>query len=278
MEEKGRFTDLHYLDSQIFVYDNKLKSKRIMSIEECFELLNQQDKQIKELEEENKVGDFWHIAYQGKQLEYDQVYAELRKAYEENQRLKEKLSKKEETHKHIMSGEYIPANIAEKSLKLSEQAQKQVSEGNIAVDSNQTIYNQLLVSDGMETNKVYIWGYELCKGSDWNAFLEVVNKLGKENKRLKEKLNNFETCMKKYNVEDIEHLDLMLFVLSGETKYHLKEIKDKHKKELKQSQKRLAIEELEKVRKSMICCSFPEPLLEISKQIKERIKELKGEE
>ena len=51
MEEKERFTNLHYLDNQIFVYDNKLKSKRVMGTEECFELLNQQDKRIKELEE-----------------------------------------------------------------------------------------------------------------------------------------------------------------------------------------------------------------------------------
>lgn len=50
MEEKERFTDLHYLDNQIFVYDNKLKSKRVIGIEECFELLNQQDARIKELE------------------------------------------------------------------------------------------------------------------------------------------------------------------------------------------------------------------------------------
>ncbi len=54
MEEKERFTDLHYLDNQIFVYDNKLKSKRVIGIEECFELLNQQDARIKELEKENK--------------------------------------------------------------------------------------------------------------------------------------------------------------------------------------------------------------------------------
>lgn len=85
--------------------------------------------------------------------------------------------------------------------------------------------------------------------------LQRANKMGRdaeeENQQLKEKLNNFETCMEKYNVEDIEHLDLMLFVLSGETKYHLKEIKDKHKKELKQSQKQLAIAKLEKVKENI---------------------------
>lgn len=69
-------------------------------------------------------------------------------------------------------------------------SQKQVSEGIITLDSNQTVNNHLLFSDGTENNKVYIWGYELCKGSDWNAFLEVVNKLGEENKRLKMELKS----------------------------------------------------------------------------------------
>lgn len=91
------------------------------------DILNKQDKRIKELEEENKVGDFWHSAYQGKQLEYDQVYAELRKVYEENQQLKEQISKMEETHKRIMSGEYIPSNIVEKSLELNKQSQKELA-------------------------------------------------------------------------------------------------------------------------------------------------------
>lgn len=122
--------------------------------------------------------------------------------------------------------------------------------------------------------------------SDYNKHF---NELIEENQQLEEKLNNFETCMKKYNVEDIEHLDLMLFVLSSETKYHLKEIKDKHKKELKQVQKQLAIEELKltldnfrnrptyfDVARQELCLS------EQDKQfidfINNRIKELGGEE
>lgn len=75
---------------------------------------------------------------------------------------------------------------------------------------------------------------------------EQNTRLVQENQQFKEKLNNFETCMKKYNVEDIELLDIMLFVLSGETKYQLKEIKDNYKKELEQSQKELTISELKK--------------------------------
>lgn len=122
--------------------------------------------------------------------------------------------------------------------------------------------------------------------SDYNKHF---NELIEENQQLEEKLNNFETCMKKYNVEDIEHLDLMLFVLSSEIKYHLKEIKDKHKKELKQAQKQLAIEELKltldnfrnrptyfDVARQELCLS------EQDKQfidfINNRIKELGGEE
>lgn len=112
----------------------------------------------------------------------------------------------------------------------------------------------------------------------------------RENQQLKEKLNNFETCMKKYNVEDIEHLDLMLFVLSSETKYHLKEIKDKHKKELKQSQKQLAIEELERL-KNYFCeededgegiktgdWTITHDACEIAEFIDNRVKKLKGGE
>ena len=194
MEGKERFTDLHYLDNQIFVYDNKLKSKRVIGIEECFELLNQQDVRIKELEKIRDKG---------------------------NQKL-------------------------------------------------ENFYNEKI--DKLD--------------SDYNKHF---NELIEENQQLEEKLNNFETCMKKYNVEDIEHLDLMLFVLSSETKYHLKEIKDKHKKELKQAQKQLAIEELKltldnfrnrptyfDVARQELCLS------EQDKQfidfINNRIKELGGEE
>lgn len=61
---------------------------------------------------------------------------------QENQQLKEQLSKKEETHKHIMSGEYIPANIAEKSLKLSEQSQKQ-----LAIEELRRIKEYIVLND-----------------------------------------------------------------------------------------------------------------------------------
>ena len=128
-----------------------------------------------------------------------------------------------------------------------------------------------------------------AKEKEANTYAKEIAFLDNKIKQLKEKLNNFETCMKKYNVEDIEHLDLMLFVLSGETKYHLKEIKDKHKKELKQSQKQLAIEELEMFRAILSravlwdndyeCWTIGDEVYDsLMEQIDDKIKELKGEE
>lgn len=51
---------------------------------------------LAEKESEVKVGEFWHSAYQGKQLDYDKVYAELRQSYDENEKLKQQLTEKEE--------------------------------------------------------------------------------------------------------------------------------------------------------------------------------------
>lgn len=95
MEEKERYEIHIYGDYRIDLYDNSVFDKSITNEWELEELLNQQDNHIKELEEENR-------------------------------QLKEQLLKKEETYKQIMSGEYIPANIAEKFFKLSEQTQKQL--------------------------------------------------------------------------------------------------------------------------------------------------------
>lgn len=40
------------------------------------------------------------------------------------------------------------------------------------------------------------------------------------------KLSRIEDLMEKYNIENLEQLDIMLFVLSGETKYRLKKIQE----------------------------------------------------
>lgn len=64
----------------------------------------------------------------------------------------------------------------------------------ISIKEKLTVYtsSNTVTLPSSEHNKVYIWGYELCKGSDWNNFLEVVNKLGEENQQLKEKLADIE--------------------------------------------------------------------------------------
>lgn len=72
----------------------------------------------------------------------------IKELVEENKQLKEQLSKKEETLKHIMSGEYIPANIAEKSLKLSEQSQRQLAINELKKLSKHFVYSgDEMVSD-----------------------------------------------------------------------------------------------------------------------------------
>lgn len=62
------------------------------------------------------------------------------------------------------------------------------------------------------------------------------------------KVAEFEDLMEKYGVEDLEHLDIMLFVLSGETKYRLNEIKKENQalKDRWNKLKEYVVEEFEK--------------------------------
>lgn len=90
MEEKERYEIHIYDDICVDLYDNGVLDKSINDTYKLEELLNQQDKRIKE---ETNEKEFWHIAYQGKQLDYDMVYAELRKIMEENQQLKDQVKK-----------------------------------------------------------------------------------------------------------------------------------------------------------------------------------------
>lgn len=125
MEEKERYEIHIYDDICVDLYDNGVLDKSINDTYKLEELLNQQSKRIKELEEELDDAKRDYIP----KLEFGLQRANKmgRDTEKENQQLKEQLSKKEETLKHIMSGEYIPANIAEKTLKLSEQSQKQLA-------------------------------------------------------------------------------------------------------------------------------------------------------
>ena len=81
--KKSQFSDLQ----------SQLDQQKVR-IKELEKELKEKDKKIKELESENKVGEFWHSAYQGKQLDYDMVYYELRKAMDENQQLKQSQNQK----------------------------------------------------------------------------------------------------------------------------------------------------------------------------------------
>lgn len=86
-----------------------------------------------------------------------------------------------------------------------------------------------------EINKVNIWGYELCKGSDWSDFLEVVNKLGKENQQLKQQLEEKEKRIHEventFNVSSIALADK--FKKIKELKLQLAESKEENKKLVK---------------------------------------------
>lgn len=130
MEKKERYHSVIDCNEDFVIRDCD-SSRTCKSLFEVKTLLNYQNREINRLtkmlytttkhadklnEENNKLN---------KIIKANIISAD--KVVEENKKLKEQLSKKEETHKHIMSGEYIPANIAEKSLKLSEQSQKQLA-------------------------------------------------------------------------------------------------------------------------------------------------------
>ena len=97
MEEKERYTiESFEIEEPPVIFDNKTQQIILTLVDYNYDeithlkdLLNHYFKRIKELESEVKVGEFWHSAYQGKQLDYDMVYAELRKTMDENQQLKE---------------------------------------------------------------------------------------------------------------------------------------------------------------------------------------------
>ena len=146
MEEKERYIIDHFGED---IFDTKIED--YPSNQMICETLNQQDKQIKELEQENLI-----LKEQNKLL--------------------------------IDEEEYISKKMQEVGFDNIEDlcnSQKQVSEGTITVDGNLTVNNRLSMSDGIKYNKVYIWGYELCNGAEWNDFLKCVEEKGQENAELK---------------------------------------------------------------------------------------------
>ena len=87
------------------IFDNKeLKLYECQSdmMSDICSLLNKQDQQISDLEAkiaerniEIKAVEFWYSAYQGKQRDYDKVYAELKQSHSENKKIKQQLAEKE---------------------------------------------------------------------------------------------------------------------------------------------------------------------------------------
>ena len=139
---------------------------------------------------------------------------------------------------------------------------------------------QLTLQDAPTNTKVSIWGYELCNGAQWKDFLEVVNKLGKENEQLKQQLDEKD--------KEIEKLKQQYTILENENgKLTTELIMDKYKKAQKEVSfgKQLAIQELEKVKSSLFSKAIQITgtgvdcvrLYVIDKTIDQQIKELKGE-
>lgn len=236
MDEKERYKSESYMDAFSEIHDTQLDIWYLRK-DLIVELLNNQDKRIKELEQEN-------------------------------------LFFKEQNKSLIDEEEHISKKMQEVGFDNIEdlcKTQKQVHTETITVDSGLTVNNSLTISSEMEGNKVYIWGYELCKGSEWKDFLEVANRLGEENKRLKEHIEHIE------NIKAIEFIDAI-------------QNYEQQIREFKQSQKQLAIEKLERL-KNYFCeededgdgiktgdWTITHDACEIAEFIDEQLKELKGGE
>lgn len=116
--ERERYDLKHYENQLIDVYDNKLNSKRIMDIEEIFNLLNEQDKTIKLLTEYNKQGqsimqDNERLNIENQQLKQSQNS----KAIEVLERLRQDFFGNPYNGKH----EYVVGEIIDKiDIKLTE--------------------------------------------------------------------------------------------------------------------------------------------------------------
>lgn len=111
--EKERYTiESFEIDEPSCIFDNKTQQRILSLVEYNYDeivnledLLNQKDAKIKELEKENQQlkeelkaetaeKEFWHSAYKGKQQDYDIVYAELRKTFDETDQLKQSQNEK----------------------------------------------------------------------------------------------------------------------------------------------------------------------------------------
>ena len=154
-------------------------------------------------------------------------------------------------------------------------------EDNISV-SIVTDTPQLTVQDAPTNTKVSIWGYELCNGAQWKDFLEVVNKLGKENEQLKQQLEE-----KDKEIEQYKSNQKVISLHSAEDWYNRFIDTTTQNIKLELNQKQLAIHELEKVKEDCFnqkelvdfgnVAWFMVDIADILEIINNQIKELKGE-
>ena len=133
----------------------------LFATDEVQKVLKEKDKRIAHLEaklaeseSKVKVGEFWHSAYQGKQLDYDKVYAELRKSYDENEKLKQQL--------------------AEKETRIAELEDKDWYEGTIKQLEEQ---NERLIKQLTEKEKELY--YKNCECEKWKADYQNCSRLEK---------------------------------------------------------------------------------------------------
>lgn len=81
MEEKERYEETDIVTKSIIIYDHKNKELKFLSIRNVCDLLNRQDKRIKELEQEN----------QELKIRLDKTINDCNNLFVENQQLKQQL-------------------------------------------------------------------------------------------------------------------------------------------------------------------------------------------
>lgn len=148
--------------------DNKFaKTEAYVDLGRIGITLNKQAKQISDLEtklaekdSEIKVGEFWHSAYKGKQLDYDKIYAELRQSYDENEKLKQQLAESEKKYgymKDLWVDERVKADklcgLLNKEIERFLDVEKQLAEKKKEIEQLKTFK---VTIGTMETNQVDI--------------------------------------------------------------------------------------------------------------------------
>lgn len=84
---------------------------------------------------------------------------------------------------YYMDNYFCPNGCCTTLLNIPREPVNINSNGKVYIEPSE--YETQLIKMSSEDIKVNIWGYELCNGAQWEDFLNVVNKLGEENKSLR---------------------------------------------------------------------------------------------